>query len=109
MWFCGFCLCYTLAESHCLFFYYIKFLSLIFLSLFLVTMRLLSTLRSAVLQLNYSIGHEISLVHMNKSVMYKNELELLRINIDEEYYILFKEVVELLFVKMNTQRARSSF
>ena len=35
-----------------------------------------------------------------------NEFELLRINIDEEFYTLFKEVVELLFVKMNTQNSQ---
>ena len=38
-----------------------------------------------------------------------NKFELLRINIDVEFYTLFKEVVKLLFVKMNTQTARSSF
>ena len=39
----------------------------------------------------------------------QNEFELLRINIDEEFHTHFREAVELLFVKMNTQTARSSF
>ena len=39
----------------------------------------------------------------------QNEFEWFRINIDEEFYTLLKEVVELLFVKMNTQTDRSSY
>ena len=70
-------------------------------------MRLLSTLRGVTVKLQHWSLAIISAYEQISDV--QNEFELRRINIDEEYYTLFKEVVELLFVKMNTQTVRSSF
>ena len=69
-------------------------------------MRLLSTLRSVTVKLQHRSLDIIGAYEKITAV--QNEFELLRINIDEEFYTLFKEVVELLFVKINTQTARSS-
>ena len=71
-------------------------------------MRLRSTLRGSVTVKLQHQSLDITTAYEQISDV-QNEFELLRINIDEEFYILFKEVVELLLVKMNTQTARSSF
>ena len=90
-----------------LFFKNIKCPPLIFFIAILVTMRLLSTLCSVAVNLQHQ-SLDITTAYEQISDV-QNEFELLRINIDEEFYTLFKEVVELLLVKMNTQTARSSF
>ena len=60
------------------------------------------------LQLNYSISLDI--INAYEQIRdVQNEFELLKNNINEGFYTLFKEEVELLFVKVNTQTARSSF
>ena len=70
-------------------------------------MRLLSTLCSVTVKLQHQSLDIISAHEQISDV--QNEFELLRINIDEEFYTSFKEVVELLLGKMNTQTGRSSF
>ena len=71
-------------------------------------MRLRNTLRGSVTVKLQHQSLDITTAYEQISDV-QNEFELLRINIDEEFYTLFKEVVELLLVKMNTQTARSSF
>ena len=66
-----------------------------------------STLRSVKVKLQHQSLDIISAYEQIIDV--QNEFELLTINIDEEFYISFKEVVELLLAKMNTQTGRSSF
>ena len=67
-------------------------------------MRLRSTLRGSVTVKLQHQSLDITTAYEQISDV-QNEFELLRINIDEEFYTLFKEVVELLLVKMNTQTA----
>ena len=70
-------------------FFYIKRLPSIFFIAILVTMRLLSTLH--VFQLNYSLGHWISLVHMNKSVMFKMSLICLELILMRNFMLNLKK------------------
>ena len=87
--------------------FYIKCLPLIFFIAILVTMGLLSTLCSVTVKLQHQSQDIISAYEQISDV--QNEFELLKINIDEKFYTLFKEVVELLLVKMSTLTGRSSF
>ena len=65
-------------------------------------MGLLSTLRSFTVKLQRQSLDIISAYEQISDV--QNEFELLRINIDEEFYNLFKEVVELLLLKMKLKQ-----
>ena len=59
--------------------------SLIFFIAILVTMRLLSTLRNITVKLLH--GQRISLVHMNKSVMFKMSLSCLELILMRNFII----------------------
>ena len=65
-------------------------------------MRLVSTLLSVTVKLQHQSLDIIGAYEQISTV--RNEFELRRIYIDEEFYTLFKKVVELLFLRINTQK-----